>query len=72
MLLPGQRAGQQPGTTAPDHGADSDDPLIVDLDATVVTAHSAKQDASPSYKREFGFRPLCAFVDRYTTVCAEP
>ena len=37
--------------------------MIVDLDATLVTAHSEKQDAAPTYKRGFGFHPLCAFVD---------
>ncbi len=51
------------GTTAPDHDADSGDPLIIDLDATFVTAHSEKQDAAPTYKRGFGLHPLCAFVD---------
>jgi hypothetical protein len=37
--------------------------VIVDLDATLVTAHSDKQSAKPTYKRGYGFAPLCAFVD---------
>jgi hypothetical protein len=37
--------------------------VIVDIDATLVTAHSDKEHASPTYKRGFGFAPMCAFVD---------
>ncbi len=37
--------------------------VIVDLDATLVTAHSEKENAEPTYKRGFGFAPMCAFVD---------
>jgi hypothetical protein len=37
--------------------------VIVDLDATLVTAHSDKEGAEPTYKRGFGFAPMCAFVD---------
>ncbi|ETZ96720.1 putative transposase, partial [Mycobacterium kansasii 732] len=31
--------------------------------ATLVTAHSEKEKAAPTFKRGFGFHPLCAFVD---------
>jgi len=37
--------------------------VMVDLDATVVVAHSEKQSAAPTFKRTFGFHPLFAFVD---------
>jgi hypothetical protein len=37
--------------------------VIVDLDATLVGAHSDKQGAAPTYKKGFGFAPMCAFVD---------
>jgi hypothetical protein len=37
--------------------------VIVDLDATLVTAHSEKEHAGPTYKKGFGFSPMCAFVD---------
>jgi hypothetical protein len=37
--------------------------VIVDIDATLVTAHSEKQKAGPTYKRGFGFAPMCGFVD---------
>jgi Transposase DDE domain group 1 len=37
--------------------------VLVDIDATLVTAHSDKQGAEPTFKRGFGFAPMCAFVD---------
>lgn len=37
--------------------------VIVDIDATLVTAHSDKEEAEPTYKRGYGFYPMCAFVD---------
>jgi hypothetical protein len=37
--------------------------VIVDLDATLVTAHSDKEQAAPTYKKGFGFAPMCAFAD---------
>jgi hypothetical protein len=39
------------------------DQVIIDLDATLVTAHSEKEFASPTFKRGFGFHPLFAFCD---------
>jgi hypothetical protein len=45
---PGTRAGGQ---------------VIVDIDATLVTAHSDKEGAEPTFKRGFGFAPMCSFVD---------
>ena len=37
--------------------------VVVDIDATLVTAHSEKEHAEPTHKRGFGFAPMCAFVD---------
>ncbi|GAA4401730.1 hypothetical protein GCM10023147_41620 [Tsukamurella soli] len=54
------------GDTAPDHGVTADAPLVIDLDATLITAHSEKADAAPNFKRGFGFHPLCAFADHGT------
>ena len=51
------------GEQAPDHGVSPADPLIVDVDATLVTAHSDKENAKPTFKKGYGFHPLCAFVD---------
>lgn len=45
---PGSRAGGQ---------------VVVDIDATLVTAHSDKECAEPTFKRGYGFAPMCAFVD---------
>jgi hypothetical protein len=39
--------------------------LVIDADATLVTAHSdAKQGAAGTYKGSFGFAPLLAYLDR--------
>ena len=54
------------GAHAPDHGRNASDPLIIDVDATLVTAHSDKENAKPTFKRGYGFHPLCAFVDHGT------
>jgi len=60
------------GVHAPDHGRDARSPLVIDLDATLVTAHSEKENARPTFKRGFGFHPLCAFVDHGTDGTGEP
>jgi Transposase DDE domain group 1 len=54
------RAAAWAAGAAPDLGA----PLIVDIDATIVIAHSDKVDAAPTWKRTFGFHPLVCFLDR--------
>jgi hypothetical protein len=36
---------------------------VIDLDATLVGAHSDKEHAAPTYKRTFGFHPLLAYLD---------
>ena len=51
------------GDRAPDHGIDAGAPLIIDVDATLITAHSEKEGAAPTFKRGFGHHPLWAFVD---------
>ena len=38
--------------------------VCVDIDATLVTAHSDKQDAAGTFKGGFGFHPLVAYLDR--------
>jgi hypothetical protein len=60
------------GDRAPDHDANSEHLVIIDLDATLVSAHSDKQSAAPTYKRGFGFHPLCAFVDHGSAGTGEP
>ena len=45
---------------APDHDLSAVEPLVIDLDATLVTSHSDKENARPTYKRGYGFHPLTA------------
>jgi hypothetical protein len=40
------------------------DLLLVDLDGTLLDAHSPKQGAAGTYKHGFGFYPLVCFLDR--------
>jgi hypothetical protein len=54
---PGKRSGGQ---------------VIVDIDATLVTAHSDKEGAEPTFKRGFGFAPMCTFVDHGEHGTGEP
>jgi len=49
-----------------------DGPVIVDVDATIVPAHSDKEGATPTFKRTFGFHPLLAFVDHGVDGTGEP
>jgi len=60
------------GKHAPDHDTDAGNPLVVDLVATLVTSHSEKEQAGPTFKRGFGFHPLCAFVDHGAEGTGEP
>jgi hypothetical protein len=45
-------------------GPDLSRPLFIDVDATIVIAHSEKENAAATWKRTFGFHPLGAFLDR--------
>jgi hypothetical protein len=57
------RAWNQLGDRNPARWASTSKPLVIDIDATEIRAHSDKEDASPTWKKHFGFHPLCAFVD---------
>src|SRR5271166_3104740 len=46
--------------------------VVVDLDATLVGAHSEKEGATPNFKRGFGFHPILAFVDHGGGGTGEP
>ena len=39
------------------------DEVVIDIDGTLLDAHSDKQDATPTYKRGFGFYPILAYLD---------
>ena len=45
-------------------GAHADGLLVIDVDATLLDAHSPKQGAAGTYKGGFGFYPLLAYLDR--------
>lgn len=47
-------------------------PVVVDVDATLVGAHSEKEGATPNFKRGFGFHPILAFVDHGSGGTGEP
>lgn len=47
-------------------------PLIIDVDATLVTAHSEKEHAAPTWKRTFGFHPILAYLDHGHEGTGEP
>jgi hypothetical protein len=49
-----------------------DGQVVIDLDATLVTAHSDKQDATRTWKKGFGFHPLLGFVDHARSTGGEP
>jgi hypothetical protein len=36
--------------------------LVIDLDATLITAHSDKEGAAPTFKKGYGFHPLGAWL----------
>jgi hypothetical protein len=57
---------------APDHDINPTHPVTIDLDATLLDAHSDKQNAAPTFKRGYGFHPLCAFVDHGAAGTGEP
>lgn len=60
------------GEEAPDRGIDAETPLIIDTDATLITAHSEKEQAAPTFKRGFGFHPLWTFADHGGDGTGEP
>ncbi|WP_230985974.1 IS1380 family transposase, partial [Microbispora oryzae] len=64
-----ERAWMLAGTHAP--GADGE--LIpVDIDATLVIAHSDKDQATPTWKKTFGFHPMTVFADHGPAGGGEP
>ena len=57
---------------APDHDVTAARPLVVDVDGVLVTAHSEKEQAAPTFKKGFGHHPLVAFVDHGPQGTGEP
>ena len=51
------------GEHAPTAGISAASPLVIDVDATLVEVHSAKEGAAPTFKGGFGHHPLTAWFD---------
>ena len=51
------------GEHAPNRNIDVTSPLVIDVDATLVTSHSDKENTAPTFKHGYGFHPICAFLD---------
>jgi Transposase DDE domain group 1 len=64
-----RRAWVLAGKDAPDHGTG---PLVIDVDATLLTVHLDKEQPKPTFKRGYGFHPLVAFVDHGAAGTGEP
>jgi len=67
-----ERVWKLAGRDAPDFGISRDRPLVIDLDATLITSHSEKELAAPTYKRGFGFHPFGSWVDHGPDGTGEP
>src|SRR5680860_149627 len=44
-------------------GTDLGEVVVLDVDATIVVAHSEKELAAPTFKKTFGFHPLAVWCD---------
>ena len=67
-----ERAWALAGEHSPAAGASAKSPLVIDLDATLINVHSEKEQAAPTFKRGFGYHPLCAFLDHGSEGTGEP
>jgi hypothetical protein len=63
------RAWTLAGDAAPGSG---DSLVTIDLDATIVIAHSEKEQAAPTWKKTFGFHPMTAWADHGPDGNGEP
>jgi hypothetical protein len=64
-----QRAWALAGDAAPGSGGAL---ITVDIDATIVTSCSEKEQATPTWKKTFGFHPLTVFADYGPDGSGEP
>lgn len=62
----------QAGADSPLHGVSAEDPLVIDLDASLVGSHSEKAEAAPTWKKGYGFHPLLSFIDHGAEGTGEP
>jgi hypothetical protein len=63
---------QLPGGVPASKVADTDlgDVVVLDVDATIVAAHSEKEAAAPTFKGNFGFHPIAVWCDNTTELLA--
>ena len=64
-----ERAWALAGQKAPGAGGGL---IPVDIDATIVIAHSEKEQAAPTWKKTFGHHPLTVFADHGAGGSGEP
>ena len=57
------------GEHAPTAGISAASPLVIDVDATLVEVHSAKEGAAPTFKGGFGYHPLTAWLSLSMFLC---
>lgn len=67
-----ERAWALAGDHSPVRRLSARNPLVIDLDATLINVHSEKEQAAPTFKRGFGYHPLCAFLDHGSEGTGEP
>ena len=61
-----------PGGLPASRVADTDlgEVVVLDVDATIVVAHSEKESAAPTFKGSFGFHPIGVSCDNTTELLA--
>jgi hypothetical protein len=64
-----ERAWQLAGNAAPGSGGGH---VLVDIDATIVTSCSEKEQAAATWKKSWGFHPLAVFADHGSDGSGEP
>ena len=50
--------------------ADLGEVVVLDVDATIVVAHSEKESAAPTFEGSFGFHPIAVWCDNTTELLA--
>jgi hypothetical protein len=66
-------ARERAWTLAGDNAPGADGGLVtIDLDATIVIAHSEKEQAAPTWKKTFGHHPMTAWADHGAEGGGEP
>ena len=58
-----QRAEMAGGLPASMAGGRAVPGLVIDIDASIVVTHSEKEQATPTWKKTFGYHPIFAFCD---------